>query len=460
MYLFSSVRLLLEHGAEVEVGDRYGTTPLVWAVRGGHLDIVTQLLRAGAKLDTLGMYAWSAVLLAATGGHEDVMKTLLEHSPNVNIVNQDGATALAMACKEGNLRIVQQLIAAGASVNLQDKFGDTALVVASKAGHAAIVDLLLRRHAELDTRGKENKTALYNAVEKNQAEVARLLLGAGADLELAAGDGNTPLLRAVKNRNPDTVKLLLDKKAKLHTADRRGDTVLHVAMRAGSRTIVETILRNPKHSQLLYKPNCRGETPYNIDLATARPILSQLFGARKLNTNDSGHASSEQLLGYEVYGAALATILAEPSLSLPITVGLYAKWGSGKGLLLNRLQQELGNYSKEWIEPSLKLSPFLLLVIFHITCFTGLGFWIVCHCLGWGQSYIFSVLVMVTVIIGSYLFLFILGSSVGQEWSCCRRLGSLLARLLATAEILAKILFCHPPGRRIELETKVHTKGS
>jgi hypothetical protein len=45
------------------------------------------------------------------------------------------------------------------------------------------------------------------------------------------------------------------------------------------------------------------------------------------------------LLGYDLYGSALADILTEPSLSMPITVGLYAKWGSGKSFLLKKLRQ-------------------------------------------------------------------------------------------------------------------------
>lgn len=47
------------------------------------------------------------------------------------------------------------------------------------------------------------------------------------------------------------------------------------------------------------------------------------------------------MLGYDLYSSALADILSEPSLSMPITVGLYAKWGSGKSFLLNKLR---GNF--------------------------------------------------------------------------------------------------------------------
>lgn len=52
-------------------------------------------------------------------------------------------------------------------------------------------------------------------------------------------------------------------------------------MRARSKQIVEILLRNPKHSHLLYRPNRSGETPYNIDMNHQKTILGQIFGASK-----------------------------------------------------------------------------------------------------------------------------------------------------------------------------------
>lgn len=148
----------------------------------------------------------------------------------------------------------------------------------------------------------------------------------------------------------------------MNAADKRGDTALHIAMRARSKAVVEVLLRNPKHSQLLYRPNRAGETPYNIDMSHDKTILGQIFGARKYPLNeqnselfflclaDSNHVfccgsgrlntneDNENMLGYDLYSSALADILSEPSLSMPITVGLYAKWGSGKSFLLNKLR--------------------------------------------------------------------------------------------------------------------------
>jgi ankyrin repeat-rich membrane spanning protein len=59
----------------------------------------------------------------------------------------------------------------------------------------------------------------------------------------------------------------------------------------------------------------------------------------RLNTNED----NENMLGYDLYSSALADILSEPSLSMPITVGLYAKWGSGKSFLLNKLRGAYAN---------------------------------------------------------------------------------------------------------------------
>ena len=51
-----------------------------------------------------------------------------------------------------------------------------------------------------------------------------------------------------------------------------------------------------------------------------------------------GKKYSEEVMGYEVYTSALADVLCEPSLAMPLTVGMYARWGSGKSFVLRRLQ--------------------------------------------------------------------------------------------------------------------------
>ena len=45
--------------------------------------------------------------------------------------------------------------------------------------------------------------------------------------------------------------------------------------------------------------------------------------------------------GYEVYSSTIADVLSEPSLHTPMTVGLFARWGSGKSFLIGRLRSML-----------------------------------------------------------------------------------------------------------------------
>jgi len=439
------IKLLLHHGAKVETGDKYGTTPLIWACRKGNVEIVDALLTAGAQVDSTGMYSWTPLLVSVRGNFPQIVSLLLQHGPNVNAVDQEGLTALAIACKEGSTDIVYQLIAAGAYVNLQDRGGDTNLILACKGGHKAIVEALLKRYADLDTKGKESKTCLYWAVEKNHTSIVRILLNANPDLEIPTVEGNTPLLRAVKNRNTEIVQLLLEKKAKMTAIDKMGDTALHVAMRARSKAIVELLLRNPKHSQLLYKPNRAGETPYNIDFSNQKTILGQVFGARKLNTNED----TENMLGYDLYGSALADILTEPSLSMPITVGLYAKWGSGKSFLLKKLQEEMQNFARDWIDPTFHMSPLLFFVVFHFASFLGVLAWIISYHYNPTNSFLVLLLVTVGTLLLCYFFLFgVWQGTFKSDWYTLYNINVGLAKKFNELKLLVNVVFNHPPGSK------------
>ncbi|XP_011263943.1 kinase D-interacting substrate of 220 kDa B isoform X4 [Camponotus floridanus] len=431
------IRDLIAHGAKVNVGDKYGTTALIWASRKGNVEIVDMLLKAGANVDTAGMYSWTALLVATLGNHVEVVLLLLEHKPNVNALDKDGCTALAIACREGHHEITSALLNAGAYVNIQDRAGDTNLIHAVKGGHRSVVESLLKKYADVDIAGKDKKTATYIAVEKGNVPILKLLLNANPDLEIATKDGDTPLLRAVRSRNAEIVQLLLDKKAKVSAADKKGDTVLHVAMRARSKAIVEILLRNPKNSQLLYRPNRQGETPYNIDVNHPKTILGQIFGARRLNTNED----NENMLGYDLYSSALADILSEPSLSTPMTVGLYAKWGSGKSFLLNKLKEEMKNFARQWIDPVFQFSFLLFLVVAHISLVVGLIIGLTL------QSWVIGLSCGISLLVVVYIFLLLVWHAYKRyDWYWPYNLTVALTIKLNALKLLLQIIFCHPPA--------------
>ncbi|XP_045472917.1 kinase D-interacting substrate of 220 kDa B isoform X2 [Harmonia axyridis] len=430
-------RMLIDKGAKVNVGDKYGTTALIWASRKGHQDIVDMLLKAGANVDTAGMYSWTPLIVATQGNFIEVVNTLLEFKPNVNALDKDGCSALTLACKEGYYEIATALLAAGAYINIQDRSGDTNLIHAVKGGHRGVVEALLKKYADVDIAGKDKKSAIYIAVEKGNINIVKLLLNSNPDLEIATKDGDTPLLKAVRSRNAEVVQLLLDKKAKVSASDKRGDTALHIAMRSRSKTIVEILLRNPKHSQLLYRPNKAGETPYNIDGSHQKTILGQIFGARRLNTNED----NENMLGYDLYTSSLADMLSEPSLSMPITVGLYAKWGSGKSFLLNKLRAEMKSFAKEWSDPVFQFTSSLFLVLLHfaliIGTIIGLG------TRSWVTGLTFCIVFLVLAYV-ALLFVWYANKSYDVNW--ISNFNGKLTRKINNIRLVFQILFCHPPN--------------
>uniref|UniRef100_A0A8C9WH12 Kinase D interacting substrate 220 n=1 Tax=Scleropages formosus TaxID=113540 RepID=A0A8C9WH12_SCLFO len=416
---------------------QYGTTPLIWAARKGHIDCVMHLLENGADVDQEGANSMTALIVAVRGGYTEVVKELLKRNPNVNMKDKDGNTALMIAAKEGHTEIVQDLLDAGAYVNIPDRSGDTVLIGAVRGGHIEIVRALLHKYADIDVQGQDNKTALYWAVEKGNATMVRDILQCNPDTETCTKDLETPLIKATKMRNLEIVELLLDKGAKVSAVDKKGDTALHIAIRGRSRKLAELLLRNPKDGRLLYRPNKAGETPYNIDCTHQKSILTQIFGAKHLSPTES----DGDMLGYDLYSSALADILSEPTMQPPICVGLYAQWGSGKSFLLKKLEDEMKTFAGQQVE---SLFQFSWLVVFLTLLLCGS----LALVLGFTVDPRLAVAVSLSLLALLYLFFVVIyfgGRRDSDSWTWAWALSTRLARHVGYLELLLKLMFVNAP---------------
>ena len=184
-------------------------------------------------------------------------------------------------------------------------------------------------------------------------------------------------------------------------------------------------------------------------MGTTKPILGQMFGTRRLNT----HEDSEVMLGYDLYSSSLANILTEPSLAMPITVGLYAKWGSGKSFLLGKLREEMKNFTKDWIiEPSFDNSLLLFMVVVHLAFFLGIGAWVVTYTLNTNEKddQLMAIVAVVTgalVLMLTYLFFFgVWKLTKISDSSLLHRLKIFLGERFSSLKLIMNIVFRHPPG--------------
>jgi len=75
----SVLQLLLEHGADINVQNQAGQTPLLWASMNGALEVVRLLLEHGADVEAKDNDGKTALQVAAEEGHDKVVELLREH---------------------------------------------------------------------------------------------------------------------------------------------------------------------------------------------------------------------------------------------------------------------------------------------------------------------------------------------------------------------------------------------
>ena len=174
------IRLLLEAGADIDLGDNLSTSPVYIAVQNGHEGLVRLLLEYGADVHKQTKEGWLAINVAATecrdikqsrklceypcphlgtdGGKPDevgieiyakIAEMLLEAGAGPNEANKDGAPALHNAVLCESSRMAAALLRFDADPNQVSRLsGETALWLAARQGSLELVDLLLAEGAD------------------------------------------------------------------------------------------------------------------------------------------------------------------------------------------------------------------------------------------------------------------------------------------------------------------------
>ena len=103
------VQLLLDRGAQPNMEDQTGMTPLNGAVLKGHKDVVQLLLDRGAEINMADQRGWTPLHGAATKGHRDVVQLLFDRGADPNMADHFGRTALSKALGKGHMDIANIL---------------------------------------------------------------------------------------------------------------------------------------------------------------------------------------------------------------------------------------------------------------------------------------------------------------------------------------------------------------
>ncbi len=173
--------LLVKNGADVNVVDSTGKTPLIHSAIYGNVPIVRYLVARGAKVDARMIDGDSALLMASNEGTIENIRLLLEHGAEVNVCDKDQNTPLHTAIRIAPPAVAEMLLAHGAKVDAVDKNGDTPLTASLHTSQRSdVVAALIRHGADVNHRNNAKQTPLWLARRGPALKNVKLLEAAGA----------------------------------------------------------------------------------------------------------------------------------------------------------------------------------------------------------------------------------------------------------------------------------------
>eukprot|EP00055_Hartaetosiga_balthica_P014138 m.76029 g.76029 ORF g.76029 m.76029 type:complete len:1365 (-) comp8503_c0_seq1:272-4366(-) len=178
------LQLLLQYGANTDLADFDGTTPLIACthVDGGDMATAQLLLNANCNADVRDLSGRTALHHAASQSLGLFVELLVKYTNDADIKDAKKATALQYASFGGSLTAVVALINAGADPNSCDEDGISSLHWAALEGHAEIVDILIQQGVWVNCMEKNGNrfTPLDYALERHHSDCEQLLRDNGA----------------------------------------------------------------------------------------------------------------------------------------------------------------------------------------------------------------------------------------------------------------------------------------
>jgi uncharacterized protein len=250
----------------------------------GNAAMIERLVKAGANPNLAQPEGETPLMTAARSGNPDAVKVLIKHGADVKPKESwRGQDALTWAAGEGHLAAAQVLLASGADVNARSIEGYTPLAFAARQGHVAMVTLLLDAGAHINDTTKPGLGALTLAIHNAHWDLAALLIEKGADPNIRAS-GSTPLHLAIQVRDPQVE--FFD--APPSTNKRDGLDIVRMLLERGADPNARMTRQFPGVQAPMDMP-LTGATPFFIAAKSADVAVMRLLvahGADPLATTD------------------------------------------------------------------------------------------------------------------------------------------------------------------------------
>lgn len=175
------IELLLKKGGDINARDNDGMTVLANAPNYAP-ELTGYLLEKGADPNIVNYSGASPIMYACERGQIEDVRSMLAKGANVSQCTKDGTTLLMLTCMSGNTGMVKLLLDKSAEVNAKRNDGVTALMTACQYGHGEVVDLLIKHGADVNAKTTEGVSAGMLAANVD-IDIFDKLVEAGAVLQ-------------------------------------------------------------------------------------------------------------------------------------------------------------------------------------------------------------------------------------------------------------------------------------
>lgn len=271
---FEVVKTLLENTPDaLNKTDKHGQTPVIWAVKIRHINLVKYLISKNADLNVV-----------ANDGHTALSNTI---------------RTIAPLCATVDIAIAKDLILAGAldfSRNGRYFFHQS---IDFTGGDLEVISLLLEKNPDfLNLTDHNGRTPLMMAVRGRKLDTVNYFISRNANLNVIANDGYTALYWAYEVQHYEILHCLIQAGA-LDTLV-KGKYLIHLLAIQGNLKAVTLLLE--KQPNLLNKKNTHERTPLEyisqtrgVQIDAVRRLLIQAISTQAKNELEQERSQTEEI---------------------------------------------------------------------------------------------------------------------------------------------------------------------
>ena len=195
---FSAMDSFIEQGADINLRDENGNTPLYTALTGNHLKMAKKLIKAGADVNAPSAENGKTPLIIATSRAnqiKDEVENIMKQTEKNEITETFNLNLQKQVKHQMNIarKILLTLIDNGADVNQETPYGTPLMNACTNSWNVDIIDTLLKEGAQVNQRDRNGRTALFYGELFGGNKVSTILLKAGADVDIKDANGKTYL---------------------------------------------------------------------------------------------------------------------------------------------------------------------------------------------------------------------------------------------------------------------------